>query len=214
MREEETAMTDCQLLRRYLEDGSDSAFSELVGRHANLVHSAALRQVGGDFHRADDITQMVFASLAHKARSLTRHTVLAGWLYGSTYFSARTMMRNEQRRQMREEQSQLVNELFADPASPVDWDRLRSVLDGVMLELSERDREAVRGRFFSGKSLASIGENLGVSENTAGSRVTRALGKMRRSLKRRGLESSPAVHAVPADPPGENLSGFGIGGDY
>ena len=61
---------DAQLLRCYAEEGSESAFSELVSQHIDLVYSAALRQVGGDAHLAQDVAQTVFADLARKARTV------------------------------------------------------------------------------------------------------------------------------------------------
>ena len=45
---------DAELLRRYIEDHSEAAFTELVRRHFNLVYFAALRQVSGDTHRAEE----------------------------------------------------------------------------------------------------------------------------------------------------------------
>ena len=64
---------DIALLREYDENGSEAAFTTLVGRHVNLVYSAARRGVG-DTHAAQEIAQAVFIILARKAKSLT-----GGW---------------------------------------------------------------------------------------------------------------------------------------
>ena len=63
---------DCELLRRYVGTHSEEAFAELVRRHVNIVYSAALRQVNGDAHLAQDVAQTVFTDLARKAPSLAR----------------------------------------------------------------------------------------------------------------------------------------------
>lgn len=51
---------DLSLLREFVRDRSDSGFEELVWRHIDLVHTAALRQLGGDADLARDATQAVF----------------------------------------------------------------------------------------------------------------------------------------------------------
>jgi DNA-directed RNA polymerase specialized sigma24 family protein len=60
-------LDDAQLVRLYAVEKSEAAFAELVRRHLDLVYSAALRQVGGDAHRAHDVAQTVFIALARKA---------------------------------------------------------------------------------------------------------------------------------------------------
>src|SRR5438093_13579039 len=73
--------TDTELLRSYAHDRSESAFSELVHRHIDMVYSAALRETRGNASLAEDITQSVFAELARKASKLERHPAFAGWLF-------------------------------------------------------------------------------------------------------------------------------------
>src|SRR5437762_7752980 len=178
---------DAQLLRRYAEAGSEAAFSEIVSRHIDLVYSAALRQVNGDAHLAQDVAQTVFADLARKAASLAHRPILTGWLYTSAHFAAAKAVRTERRRHTREEEAQLMNPLLCDPAPDLDWEKLRPVLDAAMLELNETDREAVLLRYFDNRPHAEIAGRLGLSENAARMRVDRALEKLRTLLARRGL---------------------------
>src|SRR5688572_2587852 len=88
---------DAELLRRYARRGDAAAFTEVVRRHIDLVHSAALRQVNGDVHLARDVTQLVFVDLARKASSVAGERVLAGWLYLSARYAAAKLVRSEQR---------------------------------------------------------------------------------------------------------------------
>ena len=81
-------MNDLELLQRYSETGCEAAFVELVKRYVDLVYSAAMRQVSGDAHLAQDVTQSVFIDLARKAASFSSRTILTGWLYTSTRFAA------------------------------------------------------------------------------------------------------------------------------
>ena len=104
-------MDDSSLLRRFAEDRSEEAFAELVRRHLNLVYSAALRKVGGDAHRAAEVSQTVFTVLARNAPALACHPVLTGWLYTTTHFTAAKLVRAERRRLAREQEA-----LAAEPA--------------------------------------------------------------------------------------------------
>src|SRR4051812_3640313 len=72
---------DTELLHKYALEHSESAFSELVRQHINVVYSAALRETRGDTTLAEDISQMVFLELASQAARLYKHPALAGWLY-------------------------------------------------------------------------------------------------------------------------------------
>ena len=73
-------MTDCrQLLADYAENGSETAFRELVSRYIDLVYSTACRFLNGDAHLTEDVTQTAFADLAVKAPTLSKEILLGGW---------------------------------------------------------------------------------------------------------------------------------------
>src|SRR5487761_2242430 len=175
-------MTDGELLRRFVRDQSEPAFAELVTRHVNLVHAAALRQVNGDAHLAEDVTQSVFADLARKAGQLLRHPSLTGWLYTSTRFVAANTRRTEQRRSVREQQAHAMNALLSLPEAQPDWSQLSPLLDEAMHRLDERERAAVLLRHFENRSYAEVGTKIGLTENAARMRVERALEKLHRIL--------------------------------
>lgn len=186
---------DAALLRRYL-DGSEAAFAELVRCHIGAVYGTALRLVAGDAHLADDVTQKVFTGLARKASALVDRPVLIGWLYLSTQYEAAKAVRSEQRWRNREQKAQVMNEIENQGAPEPDWSALRPVIDSAMRDLKEGDRDALLLRFFQSRSLAEVGEALGLSENAARMRVDRALDKLHALLVRRGIKSTATALGV------------------
>ncbi len=187
---------DAELLQRYAADHSEAAFAELVQRHVGLIYSAALRLMNGDAHRAQDVTQQVFAELARQSKRLARHPALAGWLYTTTRLMALRLLRSERRRQAREQEACAMNEICREPDAPPDWERLRPVLEEAMHELGEQDRLAVLLRYFRNENLRTVGAVLGLNENAARIRVHRALEKLRDRLARRGVTSTSSALAL------------------
>ncbi|MFT3782182.1 MAG: TonB family protein [Nibricoccus sp.] len=183
---------DATLLRSYL-DGSQDAFAELVRCHIGAVYGTALRLVAGDAHLADDVTQKVFTDLARKASSLADRPVLLGWLYMSTQFEASKAVRSEQRWRNREQKAHVMQEIDKEGVPEPEWSELRPVIDSAMSDLKEADRDALLLRFFQSRSLAEVGQALGLSENAARMRVDLALEKLRGGLARRGIKSTAAA---------------------
>lgn len=183
--------TDAELLRRYVTEGSEPAFAELVRRYMGLVYSTNLRLVGGDGFLAQEVAQTVFINLSRKARNFSlRRPTLAGWLHNSTRFAAARAVRSERRRLAHEQEAVLMNE--SPPQAEPAWEELSPVLDEAVGQLSTLDREAVLLRFFQGLDLKSVGVALGLNEHAAQMRVKRALEKLRLLLARRGITSTAA----------------------
>lgn len=198
-------------LAEYVQTESDAAFRELVTHYVDLVYSTALRLVGGDAHRAQDVTQTVFVNLARVARTLPKDVKLGGWLHRDTCFAASTLMRGERRRQSRERLAAEMNALQIN--SEADYSLVGPVLDEAINELEEADRTAVLLRFFEQHDFRSVGQALGSNEDAARMRVTRALEKLEGFLKRRGITTTTAslgvvlsANAVQAAPAGLALT--------
>ena len=202
--------SDAQLLREYAEHRVEAAFAEIVHRHSDLVYSAALRQVNST-DVAADVAQKTFVALARSARilseSIAENASLAGWLCRTARNISLNLRRDEFRRQSRERQA--MENLDSTPEIALDWERLRPVLDEVMSELSEPDYDALVMRFFKNQDLRSVGLALGVSDDAAQKRVSRALDRLRDLLSQRGITASAialstllAANSVQAAPVG------------
>jgi len=179
---------DCELVAAYARRSSENAFRALVTRHVNLVYATALRQVG-DAALAEEITQNVFIALARKAPRLAGVQTLAGWLYRTAILEAKARVRAELRRGRREEMAAEAAALQREGTSPLE--ALIPLLDEGLLNLREGDRLALVLRFFEEQSLRDVGMALGVDEDAARKRVSRALDRLAGFFRRRGF-------AVPA----------------
>jgi RNA polymerase sigma factor (sigma-70 family) len=189
--------SDAQLLRQYAEEGTEMAFTEIVTRYTNLVYSVAIRQVGSP-DIAAEIAHRVFINLAREAKSLASrlsdNASLAGWLCRCAHNLTLKLLRDEFRRHSRERQA-MENLSPASECSP-DWEKFRPILDEAMSQLTEPEHDALVMRFFNNQDLRSVGQALGVSDDTARKRVSRALEKLREHLARRGIDTSCAALSV------------------
>jgi RNA polymerase sigma factor (sigma-70 family) len=198
------SLTDQQLLRDYAERQSETAFAELVCRHVDIVYSAALRMVC-DTHLAQDVTQGVFVALAQNARQLTRHPVLSGWLHRTARNLAANTVRSETRRRTREQEAAAMNQLNE---TEVDWETISLYLDAGLGELDDADRDALMLRYFERKSAREMADILGLSEEAAQKRASRAVERLREIFSKKrvavgagglvALISANAVQAAPA----------------
>jgi len=148
-----------------------------------------VRQVR-DPQLAEEVTQAVFIILARKARAVSRHPTLSGWLCRVAYYVSRDALRAGRRRVHREWIAvQMEN------TADTDWRHIAPLLDEVVAQLNERDRSAIALRFYEHKSFEEVGNVLGVDADAAQKRVSRALEKLRRFFAKRGVTSAPDIIA-------------------
>jgi RNA polymerase sigma factor (sigma-70 family) len=199
---------DSQLLRQYASLHSEEAFRALADRYAGLVYHAALRQTGNP-DLADEVTQAVFIALARKAGRIPVQTVLSGWLFQATRFAVLKLVRAEARRQLHQKETAAMQTAPEGNDADAAWDRISLHLDDALNALSKKDRDAVLIRFFQNKSHKEVARALGVSEDAAKMRVSRAIEKLRTIFAQRGvaapslaLAAALAAHGPQAAPAG------------
>src|SRR4051812_40266307 len=69
----------------------------------------------------------------------------------------------------------------------LEWERLSPVLDAAMGQLSAADRNAILLRYFKNQDFTAVGRALGVSDDAAQKRVSRAVERLREFLVKRGV---------------------------
>lgn len=196
------------LLQEYVTSGSEEAFAQIVRDHVDMVYSACLRQVGRR-DLAEEVTQAVFIILSKKARLLPEGTVLGAWLHKTARYTCLNALKVENRRRIHERKAaQMAAETRG--IEPI-WNRLSPMLDEGIAELNDKDRAAILLRFFDRRSMAEVGQALGVSEDAAGMRVSRAVDKLRSFFQKNGVRTAGialtaviannAVRAAPASLP-------------
>lgn len=202
--------SDAQLLRDYAAREDESAFRELVARHTDFVYSAALRQVESSAV-AGDLAQSIFTDLARKADDvagkISADSSLAGWLHRSTRYAALNHLRDAQRRRTNERLA--MEQFLTNSESAADWEQIRPALDEALDSLGDADREVLLLRFFQKKDFRAVGLALGVSDDTAQKRVSRAVDQLREIFAKQkitvgagGLVAAISANAVQAAPAG------------
>ena len=162
-------------------DGKVSAVAE---RYSQMVYAAALRQTG-DAEAARDVMQAVFLVLIQKEKrgKGPAEGQMAGWLLQVTRYVVKETRRASWRRRRREVAASRREMVMEN----VEGAELRGVLDAALLGLGTLDREVVVRRYLQGESVSAVGAAVGLSENSAGKRIVRALEKLRKILAGKGV---------------------------
>ncbi|MEM9418288.1 MAG: sigma-70 family RNA polymerase sigma factor [Planctomycetota bacterium] len=176
-------MTDDQALERYAATQDPDAFRCLVLRYQRMVYAASHRCLNNHAD-AEDATQETFLRLAKNAGRI--HGRVGAWLHRCATHVAIDRIRSDSARRRREDATSR-SEADHSPKSAEEARELDQAVDQAIAELSPADREALVGYYLQGRTQVELAEEAGISQAGMSRRRDRALAKVRRQLKRRGI---------------------------
>ena len=141
---------------------------------------AYVRTLLGDDASAEDVTALAFERAYRRRASFDdKRGSQRGWLFGI----ARNAALDELRRRTRSAPliGELPDALAPAPDEEADLAVRRTTVRAALAALPARDRELVALKFHGGLSNAELAAVLGTSESNAGTRVHRAVTKLRKA---------------------------------
>jgi RNA polymerase sigma factor (sigma-70 family) len=180
------ALTDADLLHRYLSDRDETAFAAIVRKHGPMVFGAC-RRITAHHHDAEDAFQAAFLVLAARADVVRPAAQLGAWLHGVAVRCARKA-RDARRRTATSDP--LVEPVVLPSAVEPD---LPAHIDAALVAIPDAYRAAVVLCHLEGRSRSEAARELGWSEGTLSGRLHRALELLGRRLAARGVTATGAA---------------------
>ncbi|WP_422923458.1 sigma-70 family RNA polymerase sigma factor [Singulisphaera sp. PoT] len=184
------ALTDAQLLDRFIAHREQAAFEALVIRHGGIVLRVC-RAYLDNRQDAEDAMQATFLVLARKAASLRHPQLLSCWLYRvATHVArkARSRVLLRRRRETQEAGAPLdrVTTLGRQEGSLISGEEA-AILHEEIARLPEHYRIPVVLHYLDGRPHDEIAQRLGRPSGTVSARISRARHLLRSRLVRRGV---------------------------
>ena len=156
------------------------AFDELYRTSRDDVY-AYVAGLLRDSHAAEDVTALAFERAYRRRRRFDpRRGNGRAWVFGIARNAALDELRRRKRTASLLADPEDVE--GADPGDESDAALRRESLRAALARLDLRDRELIALRFFAGLGNGEIAEVLGISPSNAGTRLNRAVDKLRKEM--------------------------------
>ena len=169
-------VSDETLVERALA-GSDRAWTALVRRYDRRIYNYALR-MSGNPEDALDLAQEVFLGVFRNLATFRREGAFAAWLFRIASFRCTDFLRR--RRQTDEfDEARAAPSDDRGPAEQASASRVNERILAALDSLPFDQRQVVELKFFQQFTFEDIGGQLGISPNTAKTRLYGALRKLK-----------------------------------
>lgn len=182
-------LDDAELVER-ARRGDVSAYEELVKRYQTVAHRAAFL-VTGEEAEAEDAAQTGFVKAYYALGRFRAESPFRPWLLKIVTNEARNRRRAAGRRaglELRLAEDRPRTDAAPSPEAAVLAQEPRRALLAAVNGLKETDRVVIAYRYFLDMSEAEMARVLGVAPGTVKSRLSRALGRLRKRLSESGTE--------------------------
>ncbi|MDE0637329.1 MAG: RNA polymerase sigma factor [Candidatus Poribacteria bacterium] len=166
--------------------GDEDAFACLIGKYRKQVHAHAWRKTG-DYHIAEDITQETFLQVYQKLETLEDSIQFSRWLHSivnhlciAWFRKNRIPTESLEETDISEIETEAYSQYVAAEHAKTTAEAQRDLVRKLLAKLKESDREVITLHYFEEMTSAEIGSYLGVSENTAKSRIRRARQRLKK----------------------------------
>ncbi len=174
------ALSDGELLGRFVAGRDETAFALLVQRHGPMVLGVC-RRVLGNVHDAEDAFQATFLVLVRRATSVLPRDLVGNWLYGVAYRTALEARTTRARRKLKEVQVS-VRPGVQDTCDVAAEREELARLDRELAQLPDRYRAAIVLCDLEGKTHREAARLLGCPEKTLSTRLLRARKRLAQRL--------------------------------
>ena len=178
-------ISDNELLGLYVVNDDQSAFEQLIERHASMVMHVC-RAFLWNQADCDDAFQSVFALLSRKSKSLLKHSSIGGWLHNAAVNVSLTKRRTIRR--------QREVEIAHEPKStnPEPWESIANAQECEKLHLEiarlpRKYRDVIVLCHLNGASRSEAADSMDITTSAVKAALARARKLLRQRLVQQGI---------------------------
>src|SRR5262245_35383247 len=186
------AVTDGELLSRFINERDEAAFESLLLRHGPMVLGVCRRILRSEAD-AHDAFQAIFLVFLRKAGSIRPRAMVGNWLYG---VAQRTSLKARAFRRMRTIAWADESLASCDASRDHVQAELRDLLDRELSRLPDKYRAPIVLCELEGRSIKEAAQTLDCPVGTVASRLARGRALLAKRLTRQGLVISGAALAA------------------
>lgn len=175
-----------QKLKEDLLNGDQEAFTQTVEICKEFVYASAMGIVRNN-HDAEDITQDVFTLLYKKRESIKPESNIPVWLYTSSVFISKKLLRNRSTHLKHEKEIKPMNKENSSS------DELTEIVMEELSCLSLKYRDVLFRHYVLGEKYKEIAVHMGVNLSTVAMQIKRGVSKLKNNLSKKGYAVSSIV---------------------